>query len=155
MRDQAALRTLLPHRHPVLLVDRVTACEPGTSIETVKTISASEPCFAGVPDDAPPWSWAYPPTLLLESFVQSAAVLWAESGRPVGTLVLASATGVRHHRRVFAGDALRHTVRLTNQVGSNAFLTGHTTDTGTGDEVMTVATIVLAIRPADALGGPR
>ena len=48
--DYADIRALLPHHHPNLLVDRVVRCEPGTMIETTKAVSASEPCYAELPD---------------------------------------------------------------------------------------------------------
>jgi 3-hydroxyacyl-[acyl-carrier-protein] dehydratase len=152
-RSHAELYDLLPHRHPILLVDRIVDGEPGEWIETVKAVSAAEPCYAGLGDRSPA-AYAYPPALLLESFVQSAAVLWAltvrhDGGSLPGTLVLAGAKDVRFHRSALPGDTVRHRVRLTGVVGSNAFLSGETTLLGAGHPVLTVGSMVVAVRPAE------
>jgi 3-hydroxyacyl-[acyl-carrier-protein] dehydratase len=150
------LYDLLPHRHPILLVDRIVGWEPGVWIETVKTISGSEPCYAGLAPSLPLAAYAYPPALLLESFVQSAAALWArtaraDGGRPQGTMVFAGAKEVSFHRPAFPGDSLLHRVRLAGRVGSNAFLAGETTLGGANATALTVVSLVLAVRPASFL----
>jgi 3-hydroxyacyl-[acyl-carrier-protein] dehydratase len=45
--DIGAVRAQLPHRYPMLLVDRVTECVPGTSIRALKNVTANEPFFQG------------------------------------------------------------------------------------------------------------
>jgi 3-hydroxyacyl-[acyl-carrier-protein] dehydratase len=158
MPEHAALYDVLPHRHPVLLVDRVTGGEPGTWIETVKALSASEPCYAGLGPGLPASAYAYPPTLVLESFVQSAGALWIPTirtnGKPKGTLVFGGASAVDFHRSAYPGDTLRHRIRLTGVVGSNAFVTGDTTLLATGETVLTVRSVALSMRPAMTFGGP-
>ena len=182
MYEHADLVALLPHRHPILLVDRVIACRPGELVRAVKTISGSEPCYADLaagpsagptaclPSEGPtacftppPSSYRYPPSLLLESLVQAAGVLWAATtrrdGRALdGTLVLGAVRDVTFHRQVFPGDTLHHTVELDRVVGSNAFCTGRTELhrpglSGDGSVVMTVRQLVLAMRPAHAIAG--
>jgi 3-hydroxyacyl-[acyl-carrier-protein] dehydratase len=158
------LYDLLPHRPPILLVDRITDWSPGDWIETVTTIDGNEACYADLTrsPSAVPYAYAYPSVLVLESFVQSAAVLWARTaraeGRPhQGTLVLAGVKDADFHRSAFPGDALRHRVRLTGRVGSNAFLAGETTLARTGEIVLTVGAAAVAIRPGNILervGGP-
>src|SRR6266705_181221 len=37
----------LPHRYPMLLVDRVLECEPGKRILAIKNVSVNEPFFSG------------------------------------------------------------------------------------------------------------
>ncbi len=152
MGTHAELYDLLPHRHPILLVDRIVDAEPGAWIETVKTVSGSEPCYAGLAGDASPEAFGYPRVLVLESFVQSAAALWArtartEGGALDGTLVFGGASGLEFHCGVGPGDTLRHRVRIANRVGSNAFFTGETTVSETGETVLTVGSIALASRP--------
>ncbi len=152
MGTHAELYDLLPHRHPILLVDRIVDGEPGVWIETVKTVSGSEPCYAGIAGEATPEAFGYPRVLVLESFVQSAAALWArtlrtEGGTLGGTLVFCGASGLDFHGGVGPVDALRHRVLLANRVGSNAFFTGETTVSETGEPVLTVGSIVLASRP--------
>jgi 3-hydroxyacyl-[acyl-carrier-protein] dehydratase len=107
-------------------------------------------------------AYRYPQSLLLESLVQAAGVLWAvttrERGGAVdGTLVLAGVREVSFHRPVFPGDTVHHVVDLDRVVGSNAFCTGRTVlagaDGSDGAVVTTVAQLVLAMRPAKVLGG--
>jgi len=170
MYEHADLTALLPHRHPILLVDRVLECRPGEHVRAVKTISGSEPCYAGpncddvtssLAADAQRLAYRYPPSLLLESLVQAAGVLWAATTPLDGTLVLAGVREVAFRRAVFPGDTVHHVVDLDRVVGSNAFCTGRTVLAGAGssDEadgavVLSVAQLVLAMRPAGALGGP-
>lgn len=52
--EHAELRALLPHRYPMLLLDRVEAVEPGVSLEAVKTVTGCEPCYRGSPRASPP-----------------------------------------------------------------------------------------------------
>lgn len=151
MREYAELSALLPHRHPVLLVDRVLHVEPGVRIQTVKAVTGSEPCYATAAGGC-----GYPPTLLLESFVQSAALLWALSpgGVPNGdTLVLGGVRNAVFHATAYPGDVVRHEVELTQVVGSNAILTGRS-QLGERD-LLTVRSVVLARRPAPVPAGAR
>lgn len=174
MREYADLHALLPHRHPILLVDRVVAVEPGARIETRKTVSGSEPCYSGSPR-----GYGYPPTLLLESFVQSAALLWAISLRdtagtagPNGTagpansngtdrldgewtLVLGAVRDAEFHATAYPGDVVRHVVRLEQTVGSNAVLTGHSLVEGSAGTLLTVRSVVLSRRRALVAAGAR
>jgi 3-hydroxyacyl-[acyl-carrier-protein] dehydratase len=160
MLEHADLYDLLPHRHPIMLVDRVLDVRAGDWIETVKAISAGEPCFAGLGAGRPAHAFDYPPTLILESFVQSAGVLWAwtlrAAGEPhQGTLLFAGARDVLFHRDVQPGDVLRHRVELGRIVGSNAFVAGTTTVAATGEPVCQVGSLVLARRPSDRIEAAR
>ncbi|NHC16049.1 3-hydroxyacyl-ACP dehydratase FabZ family protein, partial [Motilibacter deserti] len=84
MREYADIRAVLPHRHPVLLVDRVVELKEFASIVTLKAVSGSEPCYAQMDEGLPASAYAYPGSLLLESFGQSGALLWLESLRSRG-----------------------------------------------------------------------
>ena len=169
MYEHADVTTVLEHRHPILLVDRVLECRAGEHIRAVKVISGAEPCYASVASGdveaaaASRLAYRYPPSLLLESLVQAAGALWTvttrESGGSAdGTLVLAGLRDVVFHRPVFPGDTVHHVVRLERVVGSNAFCTGRTVLAGSSPEavVTTVAQLVMAMRPVSTLrgGGP-
>jgi 3-hydroxyacyl-[acyl-carrier-protein] dehydratase len=67
---QEILRTL-PHRYPIILVDRVELVEPGRRIVAVKNVSINEPVFAGHFPGYP----VMPGVLILESLAQAAAIL--------------------------------------------------------------------------------
>ena len=45
--DVTEILNILPHRYPMLLVDRVLEIEPGQRIVGLKNVSANEPFFAG------------------------------------------------------------------------------------------------------------
>ncbi|MEO7391766.1 MAG: 3-hydroxyacyl-ACP dehydratase FabZ [Ramlibacter sp.] len=61
----------LPHRYPILLVDRVLAVEKGKSIKTLKNVTINEPFFTGHFPHRP----VMPGVLMLEAMAQSAALL--------------------------------------------------------------------------------
>lgn len=123
--EHAALRALLPHRHPMILLDRVEAVVPGESLRAVKAISGCEPCYRDAPPDADTDWYAYPFSLLLESFGQAAAVLWLlgaphEHGLPM----FAAAKDCRPLAPVRPGDVVVHHVELEQTVHGAAFATG-------------------------------
>jgi 3-hydroxyacyl-[acyl-carrier-protein] dehydratase len=147
--DYADIRALLPHRCPRLLVDRVARCEPGMMIETVKAISAAEPCYADLPDTVPADAYHYPEALLLESFTQSAALLWARTtGRPFAG-VLAGTRGVTFHRPIGPGSVVRTVVKLIPGTESTMFFCGRSL--ADDQLVLTVGNLVLAIRRPGAV----
>jgi 3-hydroxyacyl-[acyl-carrier-protein] dehydratase len=67
---QEILRTL-PHRYPIILVDRVVQIEPGRRIVALKNVSINEPVFAGHFPGYP----VMPGVLILEALAQAAAIL--------------------------------------------------------------------------------
>jgi len=62
---------LLPHRYPILLVDRVLELNPSKSITALKNVSINEPYFCGHFPNKP----IMPGVLILESLAQTAAIL--------------------------------------------------------------------------------
>ncbi len=71
MMDIHAILTKLPHRYPILLVDRVLELEKGVRIKTLKNVSINEPFFTGHFPHRP----VMPGVLMLEAMAQSAALL--------------------------------------------------------------------------------
>jgi 3-hydroxyacyl-[acyl-carrier-protein] dehydratase len=61
----------LPHRFPMLLVDRVLDCEPGKRILALKNVSINEPFFSGHFPHHP----VMPGVLIIEALAQAAAIL--------------------------------------------------------------------------------
>ena len=66
----------LPHRYPMLMIDRVLTLEPGKRIVAMKNVSANEPYFQGHFPNRP----IMPGVLILEGMAQ-AALLLAFGGR--------------------------------------------------------------------------
>ena len=65
----------LPHRYPILLVDRVLAFEKNKSIQALKNVTIHEPFFAGHFPHRP----VMPGVLMLEALAQAAALLSFQS----------------------------------------------------------------------------
>ncbi len=69
--DVLAVMALLPHRFPMLLVDRVEDIVPGQSARGIKAVSINEPFFAGHFPGRP----IMPGVLIVEALAQTAGVL--------------------------------------------------------------------------------
>ena len=102
----------LPHRYPILLVDRVLEIEKGKSIKALKNVSINEPFFAGHFPHRP----VMPGVLMLEALAQAAALLAFETLDVVPddqtVYYFAGIDGARFKRPVEPGDQLRLEVAL-------------------------------------------
>jgi len=112
MMDIHAILKQLPHRYPILLVDRVLAIEPGKSIRALKNVTINEPFFTGHFPHRP----VMPGVLMLEAMAQTAALL---SFATVGVTpddksvyYFAGIDGARFKRPVEPGDQLVMDVSL-------------------------------------------
>ncbi|WP_395344534.1 3-hydroxyacyl-ACP dehydratase FabZ [Ningiella sp. W23] len=65
------IMSLLPHRYPFLLIDRVTDYELGKSIQAYKNVTINEPFFTGHFPQQP----IFPGVMILEAMAQAAGVL--------------------------------------------------------------------------------
>ena len=61
----------MPHRYPILLVDRVLEIETGKSIKALKNVTINEPFFTGHFPKHP----VMPGVLMIEAMAQAAALL--------------------------------------------------------------------------------
>jgi 3-hydroxyacyl-[acyl-carrier-protein] dehydratase len=107
------LTRVLPHRPPMLLLDDVRAVEPGRHLTGLLTL--------------PPDAAALPPYLVLESWLQAAAVLVALDSEPAGEprLTLVGALrGVHLGRAAVAGETVAHRVEIVRSVADTAICTG-------------------------------
>lgn len=80
-RDIVAILAMLPHRFPMLLVDRVEEIVPFERIRAVKAVSVNEPVFAGHFPARP----VMPGVLLVEAMAQAAGILAIDSLGLAGT----------------------------------------------------------------------
>jgi len=69
--DIQQIKEYLPHRYPMLLVDRVLAWESGKSISTLKNVTINEDFFNGHFPHKP----VMPGVIMIEALAQSAALL--------------------------------------------------------------------------------
>ncbi|MGW2183896.1 hypothetical protein ACWCXX_39165 [Streptomyces sp. NPDC001732] len=145
--DYTEILDRLPVRHPMLLVDRVESFEAGREMTTVKAVSGSELCYQSMADGLPLSRYVYPRALMLESFGQSAVLLWMSSGVTGGVLVAAAFRNCRFAGEVRPGAVLRHVARIDRLMSDNVFVSGQTWD---GDRcVMTVGAMIGSSRPRD------
>jgi 3-hydroxyacyl-[acyl-carrier-protein] dehydratase len=96
----------LPHRYPILLVDRVLELEKNVRIKALKNVTINEPFFMGHFPARP----VMPGVLMLEALAQTAALLSFESmGTESGddaVVYFVGIDGARFKRVVEPGDQL-------------------------------------------------
>lgn len=73
--DTRAILAAIPHRYPMLLVDRVVTLTPNKSIHAVKAVSMNEEFFQGHFPARP----IMPGVLIIEAMAQAAAILAVET----------------------------------------------------------------------------
>ncbi|TNF59316.1 MAG: 3-hydroxyacyl-ACP dehydratase FabZ [Burkholderiales bacterium] len=112
MMDIHQILKQLPHRYPILLVDRVLELEKGQRILALKNVSINEPFFEGHFPHRP----VMPGVLMLEAMAQAAALLAFET---IGVVpdektvyYFAGIDGARFKRPVEPGDQLLMDVSL-------------------------------------------
>jgi len=107
----------IPHRYPMLMIDRVIDVVPGLSAIGIKNVSVNEHFFQGHFPDHP----VMPGVLIIESMAQTAAVLVVESlgphakGKVVYFMTIENA---KFRRPVVPGDTLQILVRKERHRGS-------------------------------------
>jgi 3-hydroxyacyl-[acyl-carrier-protein] dehydratase len=69
--DDSAIKRILPHRYPFLLVDRITEFEPDKRIVGIKNVALTEPYLSKPVHGRP----SLPPTILTEAVAQVGAIL--------------------------------------------------------------------------------
>jgi 3-hydroxyacyl-[acyl-carrier-protein] dehydratase len=152
MTGVAEITRIIPHRYPVLLVDRVADVVPGVSLTGYKAVTAVEPCYREASD------FAYPFGLLLESWAQSAVVLvqWEKPNPSVLTgkaVLISSIKDVALLGAVHPGDVVTHRVRVVRALDDAAIVAG---ESFVGDrQVLRVGQFMVALRDVDVLGGSR
>lgn len=106
MMDIHQILKKLPHRYPILLVDRVLELEVGKRIKAIKNVSINEPFFEGHFPHRP----VMPGVLMLEALAQAAALLSFETlGKTPDDKTVyyfAGIDGARFKRPVEPGDQL-------------------------------------------------
>jgi len=103
MLDIEQIRTFLPHRYPMLLVDRILEIEPGRRAVGLKNVTINEDFFNGhFPGQA-----IMPGVLILEAMAQVGGVLMLSLPEYRNKLaVIGGIENVRFRKPVVPGDAL-------------------------------------------------
>ena len=141
--DIGIIQRLLPHRYPMLLVDRVLDWEAGKFVRGVKNVTINEPFFQGHFPSYP----VMPGVLVIEAMAQVAGLLTMLSDvarRDGSQLVLfAGIDEARFKRQVVPGDTLLLAARLERAVrGIGRFRT----KAMVGGELVCEAKLLAAIR---------
>jgi 3-hydroxyacyl-[acyl-carrier-protein] dehydratase len=104
--DSRRVMSLLPHRYPILLVDRVVALVRGEYIHGLKNVAITEPFFKGHFPNRP----VMPGVLILEALAQTCGILTIESDRgipdPRSRGYFVGIDKGRFRRPVIAGDQI-------------------------------------------------
>ena len=114
--DINEIKKILPHRYPMLLVDRILEVEPMKRAVGIKNITANEMQFLGHFPDEP----IMPGVLLIEAMAQvgGVAMLYPEENR--GKIaVFAKIDNVRFRKQVVPGDQVVTTAEVTKIMRGN------------------------------------
>jgi len=99
----------LPHRYPMLLVDRIVDIVPGKSCAGIKNVTINEPFFQGHYPGFP----VMPGVLIVEAMAQAGAVILLSDPKYVDCVPLIGAIDdVKFKRQVVPGDQLRTDIDL-------------------------------------------
>ncbi len=143
MMDIHQILKQLPHRYPILLVDRVLELEKGKRIKALKNVSINEPFFTGHFPHRP----VMPGVLMLEALAQAAALLAFDMQgiTPDNQTVyyFAGIDGARFKRPVEPGDQLILDVTLDRM---RAGIFKFRAQACVGDEVATEAELMCTMR---------
>ena len=115
--DYSIIERILPHRHPFLLVDRITEFEVDKRIVGVKNVSLNERYLSREKEGAA----VMPPTILTEAVAQVGAIMiLAKPENRQRLIYLRGIERLRYRRPVHAGDVVEIeavVLRLRNRMG--------------------------------------
>lgn len=119
--DIQAIRNILPHRYPMLLVDSILELEE-ERIVGIKNVTVNEPFFMGHFPDFP----VMPGVLIVEAMAQVAGVLVLSKipDRHSKLVLLASVEQAKFRRPVVPGDQLRIEMKVTRRKATVAKMYG-------------------------------
>ena len=107
--DIRQIMEILPHRFPILLVDRITLLEPGVRAVGYKNVTATEPVLTGHFPGNP----LLPGVYMIEALAQLGGCVVLEPGEfSRKTPYLAGIDKCKFRRPVIPGDRLMMEVRL-------------------------------------------
>lgn len=139
MLDTKQIMEIIPHRYPMLMVDRIVEMEPGKRAVGIKNVSANEPVFQGHYPGMP----IFPGVLMIEAMAQTGGVALMTLPELAGRVPLfAGIDEAKFKRPVFPGDQLRIEVEI---VGMKRGLGIGTGKVYVGDELKCEATVKFAL----------
>ncbi|MCR6501960.1 3-hydroxyacyl-ACP dehydratase FabZ [Shinella sp. CPCC 101442] len=113
--DLREILTLLPHRYPFLLVDKIIEIDDDNSAIGIKNVTVNEPQFMGHFPDHP----IMPGVLLIEGMAQTAGAICARKSRSGSNLVyFMTIDNARFRKPVVPGDRVEFHVVKQKQRGN-------------------------------------
>ena len=126
--DVQKIREILPHRYPLLLVDRITAITPNQTIEAYKNVTINEEVFNGHFPVQP----IYPGVYIIEGMAQAGGVLafvsmFGEESSNNGDKIVyfMSIDKAKFRNPVIPGDRLTYKLEVIKQKGGIWVLQGY------------------------------
>jgi len=126
--DIAWIMSVLPHRYPILLVDRVLEIEPQKRIVAIKNVTINEPIFAGHFPGRP----VFPGVLLIEGMAQAGGLLLLQDvpDRSKKLIYFAGIDEAKFRRPVVPGDQIRYELEVLRLRSTFSKLAGRVTVDG-------------------------
>lgn len=120
--DIEAIKRILPHRYPFLLVDKIVDFKLDEKVVGVKNVTTNEPFFQGHFPSRP----VMPGVLIVEAMAQTGGILLLNGlDNPEGKLVLFMAmNNVKFRKTVVPGDQLIMQVEMTSKKKQDGGISG-------------------------------
>ncbi len=136
------IKSIIPHREPMLMVDAVEEMSPGKKITTTLYLDPKFDYFKGHFPNEP----VMPGVLTIESMAQTACVLMLSEDRYRGSSTyLIGIDNVRFHKKIKPGDKITIEARMLNERQEKAIVTCEAI-VHNGSDISTTGLITLALR---------
>ena len=137
--DIKEIMSIIPHRQPFLLIDRVEEIVEGESVTAIKNVTYNEPFFAGHFPEEP----VMPGVLIVEALAQTGAVAILGKDENRGkTAYFASINSAKFKRKVVPGDILTLETEIIKVKGP---IGGGKATAKVGDEIACIAELTFAV----------
>lgn len=140
--DINEIMSVLPHRYPFLLIDRIVELERRTRVVAIKNVTINEPHFTGHFPSFP----IMPGVLVIEAIAQAGGALllteYTDHDRETKLMVFTGIDDAKFRRPVVPGDQLRIEVTVLNWRSNAVRMRGIATVEG---KVACEATVMCAL----------
>lgn len=120
------IQSILPHRYPFLMVDRIIDIVPGLRITGLKNVTINEPFFEGHFPGNP----IMPGVLIVEAMAQIAGILAFRSGAKGDGVYFMSIEAAKFRKPVVPGDQIRFEITKIRERGNVSRFSGSATVDG-------------------------